>query len=155
MDLNAEQKRIATQKSSGHLLLKGVAGSGKTSVGLYRAFFLLNNYCYGKDDSILLATYNRTLINYMGYLYKKMTAIHQGEFESLFETPDRKVDIRTVDSLMVSYFKAYVSKARLSYQLGVLQTESYQILSKGISTLKKRFPSVCRYLGSKEHFISP
>jgi|GEM_PF-3810554 len=47
MDLNAEQKRIATQKPSGHQLLKGVAGSGKTSVGLYRAFFLLNNYCYG------------------------------------------------------------------------------------------------------------
>jgi len=100
------------------------------------------NYCYGKDDSILLATYNRTLVNYMGYLYHKMSAIHQGEFASLFETPDRKVDIRTVDSLMVPYFKTYTSKSRLRYQLGCPQTESYQILSKGISTLKKRFPSV-------------
>jgi superfamily I DNA and RNA helicase len=34
MDLNAEQKRIATQKPNVHQLLKGVAGSGKTSVGL-------------------------------------------------------------------------------------------------------------------------
>ena len=49
MDLNAEQKRIATQEPKGHHLIKGVAGSGKTSVGLYRVHFLLNNYCYGKD----------------------------------------------------------------------------------------------------------
>jgi SOS regulatory protein LexA len=142
MDLNAEQKRIATQKPSGHQLLKGVAGSGKTSVGLYRAFFLLNNYCYGKDDAILLATYNRTLINYMGYLYKKMEALQHGEFKSLFETPDRKVDIRTVDSLMVLYFKRYLTKARQKYRLGVPQPASYEIISEGISKLKKKFPAV-------------
>ena len=119
MELNAEQKRIATQKPNGHQLLRGVAGSGKTSVGLYRAFFLLNNYCYAKDDSILLATYNRTLINYMGYLYEKMEALQQGEFKSLFEAPDRKVDIRTVDSLMVPHFKTYLAKTKQKFHLGV------------------------------------
>lgn len=142
MDLNAEQKRIATQKPSGHQLLKGVAGSGKTSVGLYRAFFLLNNYCYGKGDAILLATYNRTLINYMGYLYKKMEALQHGEFKSLFETPDRKVDIRTVDSLMVPYFKRHLAKARQTYRLGVPQPVGYEIISEGISKLKKKFPGI-------------
>ncbi len=142
MDLNAEQKRIATQKPSGHQLLKGVAGSGKTSVGLYRAFFLLNNYCYGKDDAILLATYNRTLINYMGYLYKKMEALQHGEFQSLFETPDRKIDIRTIDSLMVPYFKSYLTKTKQNYHLGVPQPVSYEIINEGISKLKKKFPAV-------------
>jgi SOS regulatory protein LexA len=142
MDLNAEQKRIATQKPSGHQLLKGVAGSGKTSVGLYRAFFLLNNYCYGKDDAILLATYNRTLINYMGYLYRKMEALQHGEFQSLFETPDRKVDIRTIDSLMVPYFKRYLKRTKQNYRLGVPQPVSYEIVSEGITKLKKKFPAI-------------
>lgn len=54
MELNAEQKRIATQEPKGHSLLRGVAGSGKTSVGIYRVSFLLNNYCFAKDDAILL-----------------------------------------------------------------------------------------------------
>ena len=39
MDLNAEQKRIATQKPSGHQLLKGVAGSGKTIRGAVPRIF--------------------------------------------------------------------------------------------------------------------
>jgi len=142
MDLNAEQKRIATQEPKGHQLLKGVAGSGKTSVGLYRAYFLLNNYCFGKDDAILLATYNRTLINYMGYLFKKMEKFQYGEFSSLFETPDRKVHIKTVDSLMVSYFKKYALKNRIKYRLGVPHTSTYEIISEGITKLKKKFPDV-------------
>ena len=142
MDLNAEQKRIATQKPNGHQLLKGVAGSGKTSVGLYRAFFLLNNYCYGKDDAILLATYNRTLINYMGYLYKKMEELQNGDFQSLFEIPDRKVDIKTIDSLMVSHFKTFATKAGLRYKLGVPTKTSYEIISEGITKLRKQFPAV-------------
>ena len=34
LDLNAEQKKIAVQEPKGHFLLKDVAGSGKTSVGI-------------------------------------------------------------------------------------------------------------------------
>jgi SOS regulatory protein LexA len=102
----------------------------------------LNNYCYGKDDAILLATYNRTLINYMGYLYEKMEALQHGEFQSLFEAPDRKVDIRTVDSLMVPYFKTYLLKTKQKYRLGVPQPLSYEIISEGISKLKKKFPAI-------------
>lgn len=142
MDLNAEQKRIATMDPKGHQLLKGVAGSGKTSVGLYRAFFLYNNYCFAKDDSILLATYNRTLISYMAYLYEKMERIQHGEFMSLFETSDRKVDIKTVDSLMVPYFETYVSEKNRKYKLGVPNPTSYEIISEGIAKLKKQFPDV-------------
>ena len=108
MDLNAEQKRIAFQKPKGHSLLRGVAGSGKTSVAIYRVPFLLKNYCFAKDDAILLATYNRTLITYMEFLYTKMSSKELKELRSLFTTPDRKVDIKTVDSLMFHYFKEYL-----------------------------------------------
>ena len=142
MDLNAEQKRIATLEPRGHQLLKGVAGSGKTSVGLYRVHFLLNNYCFGKDDAILLATYNRTLIKYMAYLYGKMAESEQGELSTLFDTPNRKVDIKTVDSLMVNHFDAHAAEHKEKFQLSLPQNKSYQIISEGITKLKKNFPDV-------------
>ena len=63
MHLNKEQEKISYTKPSGHMLVKGIAGSGKTTVGVYRIPFLLNNYCFEPNDSILLMTYNKTLIN--------------------------------------------------------------------------------------------
>ena len=100
MDLNAEQKKIAFQEPKGHALLRGVAGSGKTSVGIHRTFFLLNNYCHASDDAILLATFNRTLISYMSYLYDRVDKTSFAEFQTLFAAPEGKVSIKTVDSLM-------------------------------------------------------
>lgn len=50
MQLNVEQKRIILNKPSGHSLIKGVAGSGKTTVAVHRIPFLMNNYCIGSDD---------------------------------------------------------------------------------------------------------
>jgi DNA helicase IV len=77
LDINAEQKKIAVQEPKGHFLIKGVAGSGKTSVGIYRIAFLLNNYCFAKDDAILVATYNKTLIT--GSLHRREPAsINEG-----------------------------------------------------------------------------
>ncbi|MEN6328599.1 MAG: UvrD-helicase domain-containing protein [Syntrophomonas sp.] len=68
MQLNQEQKRIINAKPNGHTLLKGVAGSGKTTIAVTRLPFLLHNYCFDVDDRILLVTYNKTLVNYFKYL---------------------------------------------------------------------------------------
>lgn len=58
MQLNVEQKKIIENKPSGHTLVKGVAGSGKTTVAVCKIPILLNNYCPQDDDKILMATYN-------------------------------------------------------------------------------------------------
>ena len=154
MDLNAEQKRIATQEPKGHMLLKGVAGSGKTSVGIYRASFLLLNYCFGYDDAILLATYNRTLIHYMAYLYEKMDRIKNVEFSSLFEAPDDKIDIQTVDSLMFSFYREYSKAKGLDYKLGVSQAQRYEVINEGIVKLKKKYPDVAILTPKNMAFLS-
>ena len=140
MDLNAEQKKIAVQEPKGHFLLKGVAGSGKTSVGIYRIAFLLNNYCFAKDDAILVATYNKTLIAYMSYLYDKLGSRELSTLKSLFAAPEGKVDIQTVDSLMHSYFRDYLSQNGLKYELGPPKAMKYEIISDGVSKLKKQYP---------------
>ena len=44
MKLNMEQRRIVELEPSGHMLVKGVAGSGKTTVSVRRVPFLLNHF---------------------------------------------------------------------------------------------------------------
>jgi DNA helicase II / ATP-dependent DNA helicase PcrA len=142
MDLNAEQKRIAFQDPKGHALLKGVAGSGKTSVGICRIPFLLQNYCFAKDDAILVATYNRTLVGYMTHLYEKMDCKEFAAFTSLFAATEDKLEIRTVDSLMYPYYRLYTQEKGIACNVWATNSTLYEVLSDGISKTKKDFPGV-------------
>jgi DNA helicase II / ATP-dependent DNA helicase PcrA len=45
MRLNVEQQKIVELEPSGHMLVKGVAGSGKTSVAIRHIQFVCDNYC--------------------------------------------------------------------------------------------------------------
>ena len=72
MKLNMEQRRIVELEPNGHMLVKGVAGSGKTTVAVRRIPFLLNHYCHEADDKVLLVTFNKTLVNYIQYQYNKV-----------------------------------------------------------------------------------
>ena len=71
MQLNLEQKKLIQMDPSGHCLIKGVAGSGKTTVTVHRIPYLMDHYCYEKEDQIQLVTFNKTLLNYIKYLYDK------------------------------------------------------------------------------------
>jgi superfamily I DNA/RNA helicase len=44
MELNIDQLRIVNLKPNGHCLVKGVAGSGKTTVAVNRIPYLINHY---------------------------------------------------------------------------------------------------------------
>lgn len=55
MQINVEQRKLIQAKPGGHMLIKGVADSGKTSVEVHRIPFLLNHYCFAKVDRILMA----------------------------------------------------------------------------------------------------
>ena len=64
--LNPEQDELVQLDSRGHLLIRGVAGSGKTTIALYRAKFLSENYLdMFTANKILVLTYNSTLVAFM------------------------------------------------------------------------------------------
>jgi superfamily I DNA/RNA helicase len=92
-------------------LIKGVAGSGKTTVAVSRIRFLLSNYCFVADDRILLVTFNKTLVNYIKYLYKKVEDEIGVNYLNLFsgdgDKLDDKVDILTIDRILYKYFMDY------------------------------------------------
>ncbi len=140
MQLNQEQKRIINAKPNGHTLLKGVAGSGKTTIAVTRLPFLLHNYCFDVDDRILLVTYNKTLVNYFKYLYSKVEEESQIGFESLFQTDGEKIDITTMDSLMHKYFARY--KKRTSCKYVINNNKKYDVMAQCIAEMQKIYPAV-------------
>ena len=83
LNLNDEQQSYVTISASGPVLIKGVAGSGKTTIGLYRAQYLAQalqqqGRLFDQHASILLLTYTKTLTRALEQLYgEKFGALPQ------------------------------------------------------------------------------
>jgi SOS-response transcriptional repressors (RecA-mediated autopeptidases) len=137
-----EQRRLIQAKPNGHSIIKGVAGSGKTTVAVNRIPFLLNHYCFAKDDRILMVTYNKTLVNYIKYLYEKVEEENKADYQSIFGGDESKIDIYTIDSIIYKYFEEYKKANR--FKMGVLDNskEKYAILSRCIAEISKTYSNV-------------
>lgn len=97
MQLNVEQKRIIEAKPNGHVLVKGVAGSGKTTVAVHRIPLLLSNYCHAKDDKVLMVTFNKSLTRYVEYIYNKIQKEKESEqLTLLYQDNGNKLEIKTI-----------------------------------------------------------
>lgn len=105
MELNVEQRKIVENKPNGHSLVKGVAGSGKTTVAVYRIPILLNNYCPEDNDNVLMVTYNKSLKEYVKYIYSKAKEESEDQQNFFEEDNSKKLHINNIDSLMHSYFE--------------------------------------------------
>jgi superfamily I DNA/RNA helicase/mRNA-degrading endonuclease RelE of RelBE toxin-antitoxin system len=77
LNLTDEQMALVRISATGPILIKGVAGSGKTTIGLYRAQYLIETLeeqrrMFGEKTSILLLTFSRTLANALEQLYVEL-----------------------------------------------------------------------------------
>lgn len=106
MELNLEQKRLIKNKNMGHYLIKGIAGSGKTTVGISRIPYLLNNYSDEKDK-ILFITYNKSLSKYIKHLYSKVNEENNISFFDDNKGQNTNVKVTTIDSIIYYYFKRH------------------------------------------------
>ncbi len=140
MRLNMEQRRIVELEPSGHMMVKGVAGSGKTTVCIRRLPYLLNHYCHEDDDKILMVTFNKTLLNYIKYQYEKVENEEEYEY-NFFNRKIREVDITTVDSLMYKYFIKYQRAKKLNLKI-VKPYEKFSIMLQAINNISKKYPSI-------------
>ena len=140
MQLNIEQKKIIEYKPSGHTLVKGVAGSGKTTVAVHRIPMLLEHYCFEEDDRVLFLTFNKTLAKYVKHIYNKLEQEKKDEVRSLLwnEKSIDKLEIKTVDSIMYSYFCDYKRKAKKTLQIAT-NTQINNILLKAIADIQKKY----------------
>ncbi|WP_027964108.1 transcriptional repressor LexA [Halalkalibacillus halophilus] len=140
MKLNVEQRKIVELEPNGHMMVKGVAGSGKTTVSIRRIPFLHQNYCHENDDRILLVTYNKTLLSYIKHQYEKLQEEEQDLLENLFQT-NAEVQISTIDKLMFYYFMKYQKRHQSNLELAS-QTQERQVLNRVIHYLKEQYQDI-------------
>mgnify|MGYP000862965795 CR=1 FL=1 len=138
MNLNLEQKKLITAAPGGVMLVRGVAGSGKTTVAVHRAEYLLNNYCLNETDRVLIVTFNNTLVKYLRYLYEKVN-IEEGGYASLFGPSKSQVDIMTIDSLFQRYYFSFFDKSQRRKLLYNDNNKKFQIIRNCIAELRKKF----------------
>ena len=140
MKLNVEQRKIIENKPNGHTLVRGVAGSGKTTVAVHKIPFLLRNYCYEKDDKVLVVTYNKSLINYVKYIYGEIEKYKEEEqlILGLYESDNKnKLDIKTIDSIMYRYFILYMKNQKTEKLSVASQEQATNALIEAITKVKK------------------
>ncbi len=144
MRLNVEQKKIIQLKPNGHMLVKGVAGSGKTTVGIHRIPYLATHYCHEKNDGVLMITFNKTLKNYIEHLYGKVENSDEQISMNELQKNSGKVEIMTIDKLI---FKYYQKSCKNIHRKLLTTSEKYFYYSKAISIVSKEYDNL--------HIINP
>ena len=140
MKLNIEQRKIIESKPSGHMLVRGVAGSGKTTVAVHKIPFLLKHYCPANEDKILVVTFNKSLINYVKYIYGEIEEYsneNQIEFDIYSTDTKNKLDIKTIDSIIFRYFATYKQRNKLNIAIANPQEQHKNLLDAIVSISKK------------------
>ena len=143
MNLNVEQKRIIEAEPNGHMIIKGVAGSGKTTVAVNRLPILIDRYAFQKDDRILMITYNKALTKYVKYIFEDIQKNNNERQDTLiFDKPsDDILDISTIDSIIYKYFMSYCKKNKLSLKVAT-QLQAKNALLESILEVSKKYPEV-------------
>ncbi|GIN72373.1 hypothetical protein J14TS2_28480 [Bacillus sp. J14TS2] len=141
MKLNVEQRKIVELEPNGHMLIKGVAGSGKTTVAIRRISFLQTHYCLDNDDHILLVTFNKTLLNYIQYQFQKLEDEEKGAIATWL-TGNRDVTIKTIDQIMYGHFIGYLKRYSLDLKIVNDQRTIYATIEQAIDQLQETFPNI-------------
>ncbi len=82
--LKGEQKRVLFLQVTDPIQIKGVAGSGKTTVALYRAKHLLDTQSnLFQEAKIAIFTYNNTLVKYINAITPQISGGYQADSDEI------------------------------------------------------------------------
>ena len=124
--LNPEQDKLVRLDPRGHLLIRGVAGSGKTTIAWYRAKYLSENFLdMFTANKILVLTYNSTLAAFMSEQAKELGL--------------EGVEISTFHRWAYKYL--YQKEVAIGNTLRGWNKEKRAILKKACEEVRRRFPN--------------
>ena len=98
--LHPSQKRLVDKDFSGPARVSGEAGTGKTVVAMHRAKYLL-----GKDKRVLFTTFTANLVGDIETNIMKILSLQEA----------KKLDVKGIDSVIISYLKAKGKNASIEY----------------------------------------
>lgn len=82
--LQGEQKRVLFLQVTEPIQIKGVAGSGKTTVALYRAKHLLDTQSHlFQEAKVAIFTYNKTLVKYINAITPHISGGYQPDQDEI------------------------------------------------------------------------
>jgi len=137
LDLSPDQEKIVGTQANGVLLVKGVAGSGKTTVGVYRALNLSRNRRLFSTKPVLFLTYNETLAHVVEKIFLELTP--EDEHKNLCQS----IHALTIRDWCINYLRNSVRVFD--------RDRAESLLSSAISA---RIPRDTKYeFLKKEHFI--
>jgi SOS regulatory protein LexA len=138
MEFDKKQRKIISSKPNGHLLIKGTKGTGKTTAFIHKIPSLLNNYCISKDDKVLIAAYNEEYSKTVSSIYENIETekYHQNSFFD--EDNSDKLEIRTIDSLMLYYFNQYNKENKKNFTIASIR-ECENELKEAIVNISKKY----------------
>jgi superfamily I DNA/RNA helicase len=128
LNLSSEQEKLARLQTTGPTLVRGVAGSGKTTVGVHRAIEqsgIRTLFDKGLRPNVLFVTYTQTLARVVTQM-----------FEELFGRKKAKaVDVWVFHEWLSAYLVGNPAWRPLADS-----KEMDQAISKGIALARKAFP---------------
>jgi hypothetical protein len=123
LNLDPSQERVVRLGGSGAILVRGVAGSGKTAVALHRIHHLLSQGDLFKSRRVLLLTYNRSLATAAKEL-----------LVSLGGAAVSDVEVHTMHKWAMGFAGIHASRVMISHK------ERQRKLSEAVEAVKKTAP---------------
>ncbi len=142
MNINYEQNKIVTSKPNGAMAIKGVAGSGKTTISVYRARYLLDKYCPEFNDKVLIVSYNKTLVSYIKAIYKSIPKSLEKELNFLKNHNSNNLEIINVDKLSFRYFRKYLNRTGKNLKILSRRNATFTYLDQAIDKIKNSYKGV-------------
>ena len=157
--LNPEQDKLVRLDPREHRLIHGVAGSGKTTIALYRAKYLSENYLdMFTANKILVLTYNSTLVAFMreqarvlGLEGVEISTFHRwaGNYLKRREIPINKV-LRSGDEERKTILRKACNEVRRRFQNHSILSRNPFFFAKEIQWMKgSRILDLERYLSAE------
>ena len=125
--LKGEQKKVLFLPATNPIQIKGVAGSGKTTVALYRAKHLLETQAnLFQETKIVIFTYNKTLAAYINSLKPYISGGYQKDNDEVKPVTKDGLNVRIINfhSWAFSFLEQNGIKMReTAYENGTTKTE--------------------------------
>ena len=135
--LTGEQKRVLFLPKTDPIQIKGVAGSGKTTVALYRAKHLIDTYANLFDEAnVAIFTYNKTLVKYIEAIKSDISSGYQSDSDKIRPTKPSGLNVKVTNFHKWAY--DFIGKNDASLYGRIVQNDDRQ---KIISSVKAKYVS--------------